>query len=59
MEGELSSQEMAAKNYERMLPKAIDLLLQSVGLDGDTASLFSKKLYFTGKTKISSAFCRP
>ena len=59
MEGELSNQEMAAKNYERMLPKALDVLLLSVRLDGHIASLFSWKLYFTGKIKISSACCGP
>ena len=34
MEGELTDREVAAKNYEQMLPDSIDVLLLSVGIDG-------------------------
>ena len=45
MEGELSDRETAAKNYERMLPNSLDILLLSVGPDGHIVSLFPPELH--------------
>jgi 6-phosphogluconolactonase len=40
MEGENPELEVAAKEYEELLPEAVDVLLLSVGEDGHIASLF-------------------
>jgi len=40
MEAERSDRDMAAREYERILPERLDVLLLGIGSDGHTASLF-------------------
>ena len=49
--GELSDREVAAKNYEQMLPESIDILLLSVGLDGHIASLIPGSIALQEKSR--------
>ena len=59
MEGERADADAAARDYERHLPAALDLLLLGMGEDGHTASLFPGSPAIAERTRRVVAVIRP
>lgn len=59
MEGERTDTDAAARDYERHLPAALDLLLLGMGEDGHTASLFPHSPALAERTRRVVAVTRP
>ena len=59
MEGERADPDDAARDYERILPPALDILLLGMGKDGHTASLFPHSSALAERTRRVVAVNRP
>ena len=59
MEGERADTDAAARDYERLLPARLDLLLLGMGEDGHTASLFPHSPALAERTRRVVAVNRP
>ena len=59
MEGERADTNAAARDYERLLPNQLDLLLLGMGADGHTASLFPRSPALAERTRAVVPVSRP
>lgn len=59
MEGERADTDAAARDYERLLPVRLDLLLLGMGEDGHTASLFPHSPALAERTRRVVSVSRP
>lgn len=59
MEGERTDRDAAARDYERLLPARLDLLLLGMGEDGHTASLFPHSPALTERARRVVPVSRP
>jgi 6-phosphogluconolactonase len=59
MEGERTDRSAAARDYERLLPTELDVLLLGMGEDGHTASLFPHSPALAERTRRVVAVHRP